>query len=155
MWLGLQLSVGSVRARFSKNICILILVDACASAIGFYFLGYAFAFGDDAENPNKFIGMPRLLPLPCAKLESRCTTLRAMQLSVCLPRSDWPLDSCIGLEVQQFFEWFWTASQLSCCLGHPTQFSLLSAFQRAEGLPAGYLKSCPLVSMRACQQRGG
>eukprot|EP00884_Botryococcus_braunii_P001713 jgi/Botrbrau1/11542/Bobra.0393s0020.1 len=42
--------------RFSKNICILILVDACASAIGFYFLGYAFAFGDDPESPNKFIG---------------------------------------------------------------------------------------------------
>nr|ASG81411.1 ammonium transporter [Botryococcus braunii] len=51
-----MLSVGSVRARFSKNICILILVDACASAIGFYFLGYAFAFGDDPESPNKFIG---------------------------------------------------------------------------------------------------
>lgn len=65
--MGQQLSVGSVRARFSKNICILILVDACASAIGFYFLGYAFAFGDDADNANKFIGKPHLQPLrlPC------------------------------------------------------------------------------------------
>ena len=31
-----MLSVGCVRARFSKHICILILLDACASAIGFF-----------------------------------------------------------------------------------------------------------------------
>lgn len=50
-----MLSVGCVRARFSKHICILILLDACASAIGFYLFGYAFAFGD-RENANSFIG---------------------------------------------------------------------------------------------------
>ena len=50
-----MLSVGCVRARFSKHICILILLDACASAIGFYLFGYAFAYGDGAA-PNSFIG---------------------------------------------------------------------------------------------------
>ena len=50
-----MLSVGSVRARFSKHICILILLDACASAIGFYLFGYALAYGD-AGSPNSFIG---------------------------------------------------------------------------------------------------
>jgi len=50
-----MLSVGCVRARFSKHICILILLDACASAIGFYLFGYAFAYGDRATS-NAFIG---------------------------------------------------------------------------------------------------
>jgi len=50
-----MLSVGCVRARFSKHICILILLDACASAIGFYLFGYAFAYGD-TESANSFIG---------------------------------------------------------------------------------------------------
>lgn len=50
-----MLSVGCVRARFSKHICILILLDACASAIGFFLFGYAFAFGD-REKANSFIG---------------------------------------------------------------------------------------------------
>lgn len=60
--LCLQLSIGCVRARFAKHIAILILVDACASAIGFYLLGYAFAWGDHADNEdgstsqNRFIG---------------------------------------------------------------------------------------------------
>lgn len=51
-----------MRARFAKHIAILILVDACASAIGYYLFGYAFAFGDNANNAdgstsqNRFIG---------------------------------------------------------------------------------------------------
>ena len=59
----LQLSIGCVRAKFAKHIAILILVDATASALGFYLFGYAFAFGDDMSadgsgNPagNSFIG---------------------------------------------------------------------------------------------------
>jgi Amt family ammonium transporter len=57
-----MLSVGCVRARFAKHIAILILVDACASAVGFYLFGYAFAWGDHANNAdgstsqNQFIG---------------------------------------------------------------------------------------------------
>ena len=50
-----------MRARFAKHIAILILVDACASALGYFLFGYAFAFGDnlnedgvDIQNP--FIG---------------------------------------------------------------------------------------------------
>ena len=42
-----MLSVGCVRARFSKHICILILLDACASAIGFFlvrFFSFFFCF---------------------------------------------------------------------------------------------------------------
>ena len=41
-----MLSIGCVRTRFAKHIAILILVDAAASAIGYYLFGYAFAFGD-------------------------------------------------------------------------------------------------------------
>jgi Amt family ammonium transporter len=41
-----MLSIGSVRSRFAKHISILILVDACMSALGFYLFGYAVAFGD-------------------------------------------------------------------------------------------------------------
>ena len=44
-----QLSIGCVRARFAKHIAILILVDACASALGFFFFGYAFGFGDSKD----------------------------------------------------------------------------------------------------------
>ena len=57
----LQISVGCVRARFARHIAVLILIDACASALGFYLFGFAFAFGDgqdDAGNlyGNTFIG---------------------------------------------------------------------------------------------------
>ena len=51
-----------MRARFAKHIAILILVDACASALGYYLFGYAFAFGDHADDTdghttqNRFIG---------------------------------------------------------------------------------------------------
>lgn len=56
-----QISVGCVRARFARHIAVLILIDACASALGFYLFGFAFAFGDgqvDAGNlyGNSFIG---------------------------------------------------------------------------------------------------
>lgn len=57
-----MLSIGCVRAKFAKHIAILILVDATASALGFYLFGFAFAYGDDASsdglNPagNAFIG---------------------------------------------------------------------------------------------------
>lgn len=44
-----QLSIGCVRARFAKHIAILILVDACVSALGFFFFGYAFGFGDPKD----------------------------------------------------------------------------------------------------------
>lgn len=57
----LQISVGCVRARFARHIAVLILIDACASALGFYLFGFAFAFGDgmDANGNlygNNFIG---------------------------------------------------------------------------------------------------
>ena len=60
-----QLSIGCVRARFAKHIAILILVDACASSLGFYITGWAFAWGDQSStdsnglitySQNPFIG---------------------------------------------------------------------------------------------------
>ncbi|KAK9862455.1 hypothetical protein WJX84_006465 [Apatococcus fuscideae] len=56
-----MISVGCVRQRFAKHIAILVLMDACASALGWYFTGYAFAFGDNlnadgATAGNAFIG---------------------------------------------------------------------------------------------------
>ena len=58
----MQISIGCVRTRFAKSIAILILVDAAASAVGYYLTGYAFAFGDNTDgagvaNGNYFIGM--------------------------------------------------------------------------------------------------
>lgn len=50
-----MLSIGCVRAKYAKHISILILLDACASAMGFYLFGYAFAFGDKGAG-NAFIG---------------------------------------------------------------------------------------------------
>jgi hypothetical protein len=42
----------------AKHISILILVDACASALGFYIAGYAFAFGDLLDWDGNNIGKP-------------------------------------------------------------------------------------------------
>ena len=36
---ALQISIGCVRQKFAKHIAILILLDACASALGFYLFG--------------------------------------------------------------------------------------------------------------------
>jgi Amt family ammonium transporter len=48
-----MLSIGSVRAKFAKHIAILVLLDACASALGYYLFGFAFAFGDSlVDGPN-------------------------------------------------------------------------------------------------------
>ena len=59
-----MLSIGCVRTRFAKHIAILILVDACASAIGYYLFGYAFAFGDtqssNADGSTSYSGNPFL-----------------------------------------------------------------------------------------------
>lgn len=57
-----MISIGCVRARFAKHIAILILIDACASALGYYLFGYAFAFGNNTDptngwdSQNSFIG---------------------------------------------------------------------------------------------------
>lgn len=56
-----QISVGCVRQRFARHIAILVLMDACASALGWFFTGYAFAFGDNLTADgttagNAFIG---------------------------------------------------------------------------------------------------
>jgi ammonia channel protein AmtB len=51
-----QISIGCVRARFAKHIAVLILIDACASAVGFYLLGFAFAFGDKTDADGNLAG---------------------------------------------------------------------------------------------------
>lgn len=55
-----------MRARFAKHIAILVLVDACASALGWYLTGYAFAFGDnqDAAGFDNGEGLGSSLPQP-------------------------------------------------------------------------------------------
>jgi hypothetical protein len=52
----MQISVGCVRARFAKHIAVLILIDACASALGFYLFGFAFAFGDGTDADGNLVG---------------------------------------------------------------------------------------------------
>lgn len=56
MLLPVQISVGCVRARFARHIAVLILIDACASALGFYLLGFAFAFGDGQDEAGNLYG---------------------------------------------------------------------------------------------------
>ncbi|CAL5222199.1 g4529 [Coccomyxa viridis] len=51
-----MISVGCVRARFARHIAVLILIDACASALGFYLLGFAFAFGDGQDEAGNLYG---------------------------------------------------------------------------------------------------
>jgi Amt family ammonium transporter len=51
-----MISVGCVRARFAKHIAVLILIDACASALGFYLFGFAFAFGDGTDADGNLVG---------------------------------------------------------------------------------------------------
>ncbi|KAK9862456.1 hypothetical protein WJX84_008932 [Apatococcus fuscideae] len=56
-----MISVGCVRQRFAKHVALLVLMDACASALGWYLTGYAFAWGDNTAsdgqaNGNYFIG---------------------------------------------------------------------------------------------------
>ena len=51
-----MLCAGSVRQKNVKNIMLKNLLDACGGAIGFFTVGFAFAFGGD-DNPNTtFIG---------------------------------------------------------------------------------------------------
>jgi Amt family ammonium transporter len=53
-----QISIGCVRARFARHIAVLILIDACASALGFYLFGFAFAFGDETDDAGNVAGNP-------------------------------------------------------------------------------------------------
>jgi Amt family ammonium transporter len=51
-----MLCAGSVRQKNVKNIMLKNLLDACGGAIGFFTVGFAFAYGGD-DNPDKtFIG---------------------------------------------------------------------------------------------------
>lgn len=51
-----MLCAGSVRAKNVKNIMLKNILDACGGAIGFYTIGYGFAYGGDDKIGNTFIG---------------------------------------------------------------------------------------------------
>jgi Amt family ammonium transporter len=51
-----MLCAGSVRAKNVKNIMLKNLLDACGGAIGFWSLGYAFAYGGSDKYHKAFIG---------------------------------------------------------------------------------------------------
>jgi len=51
-----MLCAGSVRQKNVKNIMLKNLLDACGGAIGFYTLGYAFAYADNSSGNKTFIG---------------------------------------------------------------------------------------------------
>jgi Amt family ammonium transporter len=59
-----MLCAGSVRQKNVKNIMLKNLLDACGGALGFYFLGYAFAYGSAGSDDVKtFIGSSNFLLL--------------------------------------------------------------------------------------------
>jgi Amt family ammonium transporter len=52
-----MLCAGSIRAKNVKNIMLKNILDACGGAIGFWTIGYAFAFGNaSGTTKNTFIG---------------------------------------------------------------------------------------------------
>jgi ammonium transporter, Amt family len=51
-----MLCAGSVRQKNVKNIMLKNLLDACGGALGFFTIGFAFAFGGDTEPDHTFIG---------------------------------------------------------------------------------------------------
>ena len=52
-----MLTAGSVRQKNCKNILLWNLLDSCAGAVGYWSVGYAFAFGgDNFGGPITFIG---------------------------------------------------------------------------------------------------
>ena len=51
-----MLCAGSVRQKNVKNIMLKNLLDACGGAIGFWSIGYAFAYDSNTSGPPTFIG---------------------------------------------------------------------------------------------------
>jgi Amt family ammonium transporter len=51
-----MISAGSVRQKNVHNTLLKNLIDACGSAIGFWSIGYAFAYGHNGTRPTSFIG---------------------------------------------------------------------------------------------------
>jgi Amt family ammonium transporter len=58
-----MLCAGSVRQKNVKNIMLKNLLDACGGAIGFYTIGYAFAYADNSSGNKTFIGDKNFLLL--------------------------------------------------------------------------------------------
>lgn len=51
-----MLCAGCIRAKNIKNIMLLNLLDVCGGAIGFYTIGYGFAYGGDDKIGSTFLG---------------------------------------------------------------------------------------------------
>ncbi|GFR40281.1 hypothetical protein Agub_g438, partial [Astrephomene gubernaculifera] len=50
-----MLAAGAIRSKNAVNILLQTLMDACASAIMWYLIGFGFAYGI-GDKPNRFIG---------------------------------------------------------------------------------------------------
>ncbi len=66
-----MICAGSVRRKNVQNTVLKNLLDLCGSAISFYAIGYAFAFGSrESQNSPTFIGTSNFLIIEMASDET-------------------------------------------------------------------------------------
>ena len=137
----MQISIGCVRARFARHIAVLILVDACASALGFYLFGFAFAFGDgqdDAGNlyGNNFIGFRFFAMHDMDQAQYFATAVR--------PYAFWVFEWAVSLPAAPASIAF---PQARCRRQpHHCGVALITCFAEMAGVPRGIVRHCCLRS---------
>ena len=130
----MQISIGCVRARFARHIAVLILVDACASALGFYLFGFAFAFGDGQDDSgnlygNSFIGFRFFAMHDMDQAQYFATAVRPYAFWV----FEWAVSLPAAPAIQVHFPYIKMPSHPhDCCV------ALITCFPEAASVPKKY-----------------